>query len=81
MSDSEKLKPLFERGIARTLPQQIQHHYLILLMHLETLLAEVNDMVHDCPDDEDLQRIYKRLIDMHSKNIRLKHKITYGQQH
>lgn len=80
-NDSDKLKPLFERGISRTIPEQVQHHYLTVLLHIESLLAEVNDMVHDSPEDGDLQRIHQRLVDIHSKNVKLRHKITYGQQH
>jgi len=80
-TDSERLKPLLERGIQRTLPEQVQYSYLTLLMHLESLLAEVNEMHNEDPQDEDMAHILSRLTNMVSNNVRLKQKLHYGTPH
>jgi hypothetical protein len=80
-TDSERLKPLLERGIQRTLPEQVQFSYLQVLMHLESLLAEVNEMHNEDPQDEDMAHILSRLTNMVSKNVRLKQKLHYGTPH
>jgi hypothetical protein len=79
-TDSEKLKPLLERGIQRTLPEQVQYAYLQALMHLESLLALVNDLHNDKPEDEDISLVLERLTNILAKNIRLKQKLMFGQQ-
>jgi hypothetical protein len=78
-TDSEKLKPLLERGIQRTLPEQVQFSYLTLLLHLDSLMAEVNALHNDCPEDEDIARVLNRITNMVSKNVKLRHKLQFGQ--